>query len=142
MTDDLTIRFATARTPEEAYDAVVDVRSWWTGDITGDTDRVGAAFTYAVADVHRSVQEVTALDRGRLVVWSVTDARLSFVADPAEWIGSEIRFAIAPLADGSEIVFTHVGLSAALECFESCSDAWRWYVGTSLRQRIATGHGA
>ena len=35
--------------------------------------------------------------------------------------------------------FTHVGVAPESECFDACSNAWRYYVDTSLRNRIVTG---
>ncbi len=135
--DDLTIRFVTAATPDEAYAAINDVRGWWTGDIEGDTSGLGAEFTYRHGTVHRSTQRVTEQALGRRIAWHVTDSHLDFVEDPGEWTGTDIVFDIAPTADGTAISFTHAGLSARLDCFDSCSDAWRFYVGTSLRSRMS-----
>ncbi|MGD0555480.1 MAG: SRPBCC domain-containing protein, partial [Streptosporangiaceae bacterium] len=65
-----------------------------------------------------------------------TDGYLNFVKDKAEWIGTDITFDITPTADGTEVRFTHVGLVPQQECFDSCSPAWNFYVGSSLRNRI------
>jgi hypothetical protein len=35
--------------------------------------------------------------------------------------------------------FTHAGLLPRQECYDQCSPAWDYYVGTSLRDRIAAG---
>ena len=41
----------------------------------------------------------------------------------------------------SEIRFTHVGLVREYECFDVCSNSWGFYLYTSLRALIRTGHG-
>ena len=140
-TEDLTIAFTVDAAPEEAFAAVNDVRGWWSGNIEGSTDELGAEFTYRYQDVHRSTQRITELVPGKRVAWHVVDGYLAFVEDKAEWTGTDITFDIAPQGAGTEVRFTHVGLVPAGECFESCASAWHFYVGTSLRNRISTGRG-
>jgi hypothetical protein len=139
--ESLTISFTTDRTPEEAFAAINDVRSWWSGEIDGLTSELGAEFTYRYGDIHRSTQQITGFIPGQRVAWHVTDGYLNFVTDKAEWTGTDITFDISPTADGTEVRFTHVGLVPQQECFDSCSPAWNFYIGTSLRNRITTGHG-
>jgi hypothetical protein len=136
MTDNLTIEFTAECTPSEAYAAILDVRGWWSGQIDGATDVLGGEFTYRYEDVHRSVQRITALEPSRRVAWHVVDAYLKFVADQTEWKGTDITFDIEPAQAGTRVVFTHVGLASDVECFEQCSSAWRFYIGTSLRELI------
>ena len=45
--------------PEQVFDAVVDVRSWWFGDIEGSTDELGDEFTYSVPGIHWNAMRVT-----------------------------------------------------------------------------------
>ncbi|MGN9842932.1 SRPBCC family protein [Nonomuraea sp. H19] len=137
----LTIAFTVDRTPDQAFAAITDVRGWWSGEIDGPTDELGAEFTYRYQDVHRSTQRITELIPGRRVAWHVVDGYLSFVADATEWTGTDITFDIAPTGDGTEVRFTHVGLAPHDECFENCSSAWRFYIATSLRSLINGGSG-
>lgn len=127
------------QTPEEAFDAINNVRGWWSGEISGDTDKLGAEFTYRVSDVHRSVQKITEFVPGKKVVWHVTDASLSFVKDKGEWKGTDIIFEIAKKGDKTEVRFSHAGLVPEFECYNSCSNAWGILVKTNLRKLIATG---
>ncbi|TQS42249.1 SRPBCC family protein [Cryptosporangium phraense] len=129
------------QSPEEVTAAVLDVRNWWTGQIDGPTDEVGAEFTYRHPPQHYSRQRVVELEPGHRVVWRVTDSRLAFVSEPAEWTGSTIMFEIAPVADGTELRFTHVGLVPDVECYDACSTAWLHYVNGSLHSLITTGTG-
>jgi NAD(P)-dependent dehydrogenase (short-subunit alcohol dehydrogenase family) len=131
--ESLTITFTVDRTPDEVFAAINDVRSWWTGEIDGVTDELGAQFTYRYEDLHRSTQEITESVPGKRVAWHVVDADLSFVADKAEWTGTDITFDLTPKGAGTEVRFTHVGLVPTFECFDDCSNAWNLYIGNSLR---------
>jgi uncharacterized protein YndB with AHSA1/START domain len=142
-TENLTIAFTVNSTPEEVFAAITNVRGWWSGEIDGRTDELDAEFTYRYEDVHRSTQRISELIPGKRVAWHVVDGYLAFVEDKAEWTGTDIIFDIAPQGDaGTEVRFTHVGLASGNECFDSCSTAWRFYVGTALRNLITTGQGA
>jgi hypothetical protein len=55
--------------------------------------------------------------------------------------GNQLVFEIARTRDGTEVTFTHVGLAPACACFEACRKGWSFYVDTSLRALITTGHG-
>ena len=136
-----TTAFTVDRTPAEVFAAINDVRGWWSGEIEGRTDQVGAQFTYRYQDVHRSRQAITELVPGRRVAWHVLDGYLSFTADPAGWTGTDITFDITATEAGTEVRFTHVGLVPEDECFDSCSSAWGFYIGTSLRNLITEGAG-
>ena len=138
---DFTTTISVDRTPEEAFTAINNVRGWWSGEIEGDTDKLGAEFTYRYKDVHRSKQKVTELIPGKKVVWHVLDSRLSFVKDKSEWNDTDIVFEISEKKGKTEVRFTHVGLVPQYECFDSCSNGWGTLVNGNLRGLIATDKG-
>jgi len=138
---DFTTAFLVDQSPEEVFDAVRNVRGWWSEAIEGATDRVGGKFKYRHADLHRSTQKITELVPGRKVAWRVLDSELSFVKDGAEWKGTDIVFDIARKGAKTEVRLTHRGLVPALECFEACSGGWAFYFSDSLRRLITTGKG-
>jgi hypothetical protein len=94
-----------------------------------------------VAGVHFARIRVEELLPGKRVVWRVLDNWMSFIDDQNEWTGTEIRFDIAATADGTEVRFTHVGLTPADQCFDLCRDAWGMYITKSLPAFIETGVG-
>jgi hypothetical protein len=136
---DFTTSFTVDRSPAEVFATINDVRGWWHGDIEGVTDVVGEEFSYRYQDIHRSTQRVVELVPAARVVWRVTQARLSFTGDPAEWVGTEIVFDLARAGDGTRVRFTHAGLVPDLECFQDCSNAWGHYVDGSLRGVLVEG---
>ena len=133
------VTYSVDQTPEQAFAAINNVRGWWTGEIEGDTTKLGAEWTYRYKDIHYSKQCITELVPGRKVVWHVIDSNLGFATNPSEWTGSDIVFEILPKDGKTEVRFTHVGLVPEFECYGSCSNAWGILVNGNLRQLIATG---
>ena len=136
-----TTTFLVDQTPKEVSDAINNVRGWWSGDIEGSTDKLGAEWTYRYKDLHRSKQKITELAPGKRVVWHVLDAYLSFVKDKTEWNGTDIVFDISKKHGKTQLQFTHVGLVPDFECYDDCSNAWGGYINSSLRNLITKGKG-
>jgi uncharacterized protein YndB with AHSA1/START domain len=132
MTDDLTYTFTVRQTPAEAFAAINDVRAWWSGDVEGPTDALGAEWSYRVPDIHFSAFRITEL---------VPDSWLSFTEDADEWTGTTVRFDLTPTDAGTEVRFTHLGLRPQVECYGVCRVAWGEYVLGSLRELIESGAG-
>ena len=131
--------FTVDRTPKEVFTAINNIRGWWSGEITGDTDKLGAEFTYRYKNIHKSTQKITEFVPGKKVVWHVTDAELTFVKDKTEWIGTDIVFQIARKEGKTELRFKHLGLVPAFECYSGCSGAWGSLVDGNLRKLIEAG---
>ena len=136
-----TTSFTVDQSAEEVFDAINNVRGWWSGDVQGRTDTLGAEFTYRYKDVHDTTQRITALVPGKRVVWHVVDSHINFVKDRTEWNGTDIVFEIDRKRDKTELRFTHQGLVPDVECFDACSNAWGSYINGSLRKLITTGAG-
>jgi hypothetical protein len=136
-----TTSFTVDSTPDAVFEAINNVRGWWSTDVKGVTDTAGEEFLFEVKGVHYSRIRVTELVPGEKVVWRVLDARISYVEDQTEWVDTEIRFELSEQDSGTEVRFTHVGLVPEYECFDSCSSAWSFYMSDSLRNLIARGEG-
>jgi len=133
--------FTVKQSQEDVFSAVNNVRGWWSGEIVGQTDQLGAEFTYRYEDLHRTTQKITELVPGKKVVWHIVDSKINFVKDKDEWTGTDVVFEIARQDDKTELRFTHVGLVPTIECYGKCAGAWGYYINESLRSLITTGKG-
>jgi hypothetical protein len=138
---DLTITLSFDQSPEEVFAAVMNVRGWWSRALEGESAEAGDEFTYRYEDLHWSTHRVTEAVPGKRVVWHTVNAHLAHAKAPGEWKGTDVRFDIARRGTKTELRFTHVGLVPELDCFESCSRGWGFYVGESLRGLVTTGKG-
>ena len=138
---DFTTSIQVDQTPQEAFDAINNVRGWWSEEIKGDTDRLNAEFTYHYKDVHISKMKIIEFIPGERVVWLVLDNYFNFTKDKSEWKGNKIIFKIAEKDNKTQLQFTQEGLVPIYECYEVCHDAWSNYIKNSLRSLITTGKG-
>lgn len=138
---DLTISILVDTTPAKAFKAINNVRGWWSEELKGKSDQVGARFTYRYKDMHESTQKVTELIPGKKVVWHVEKGSLFFLKNQDEWNGTDVVFKITKKTNKTQIRLTHIGLSKDCECFQACLDGWSYYVRKSLRSLIKTGKG-
>jgi|SRR5450432_203618 Activator of Hsp90 ATPase homolog 1-like protein len=140
---DYTLSITVNVTAQEAFNAINNVRGWWTGEpgIEGSTGKLGDEFTYRYEPYHYSKQKITEFVPGKKVVWNVTDSNLSFVKDKNEWTGTKIIFDISKKAGKTEVRFTHAGLVPGIECYDGCSNAWGQYINGSLFKLLTKGKG-
>jgi uncharacterized protein YndB with AHSA1/START domain len=134
---DFTVSFLVDKTPQEAFDAINNVRGWWSGEIEGATEKPGDEFSYRYKDFHYSKQRLVEVVPAKRVVWLVTESSINFVADKNEWVDTKMIFEIAATGSQTEIRFTHQGLVPSFECYDACSNAWTGYISDSLRNFIS-----
>ena len=138
---DFTTTFSVEQSPEKVFNAITNVRGWWSEEIEGATDKLGAEFIYHYEDVHRCKMKITEFVPGERIVWLVLDNYFNFTEDKTEWKDTQVIFEVSRKGDKSEIRFTHAGLVPEYECFHVCSNAWGSYINGSLRSLITTGKG-
>ncbi len=125
----------------EVFNAVNNVRGWWSENIEGYTDKLNSEFSYHYQDIHRSKMKVTELVTDKKVVWHVLDNYFKFTKDATEWIGTNVIFEISGKEGKTELKFTHQGLVPEYECYTICHDAWTEYIQGSLKNLITKGKG-
>ena len=129
------------QTPKEVFNAINNVRGWWSEEIEGNTDKLNAEFKYHYEDAHRCKMKIIEFIPNEKVVWLVLDNYFKFTKDKSEWTDTKIIFEISEKDGKTQIQFTHQGLVPAYECYDICRDAWSNYIKNSLRSMITTGKG-
>ena len=140
-TPDFNTTFSVDQTPAEVFNAVTNVRGWWSENIEGGTAHLNDEFTYQVKDLHKCKMRLIEVIPGKKVVWLVLENYFSFTQDQTEWIGTKIEFEIVEKENRTELHFTHRGLVPEHECYTICFNAWSGYIKNSLRNLITTGKG-
>jgi len=138
---DFTATISVNNTPKEAFNAINNVRGWWSEEIKGGTEKLNDEFLYHYKDVHISKMKLTEVIPDKKVVWHVLDNYFSFINDQSEWKGTNIIFEISEQDGKTRVQFTHQGLVPAYECYDICHDAWSNYIKTSLKNLITKGKG-
>jgi Activator of Hsp90 ATPase homolog 1-like protein len=141
ITPDFTTTISVDQTPEEAFNAINNVRGWWSEEIEGSTDKLNGEFTYRYEDVHRCKMKILEFIPNEKVVWLVLENYFNFTKDKSEWKGTKISFELSEKDGKTQIRFTHLGLVPEYECFDICKNAWSQYIGQSLFSLVTTGKG-
>lgn len=145
------------QTPKEVFDAINNVRGWWSEEIEGSTNKLNDEFKYHYEDIHRCQLKLTEVIPYKKVVWLVMDNYFKpgifdnslphlhnndrLPNDKSEWTGTKIIFEISENDNKTQIRFTHLGLVPTYECFDACSNGWTHYIRQSLLRLITTGKG-
>ncbi len=134
---DFTFTILTDKTPQEVFETVRNVRSWWSGlygeEITGTTEQLNDEFSFRAGEgVHYSRQKLIEVIPNQRLVWRVEESALTFLQDQSEWTGTTIAFEIVESAGKTEVIFTHNGLTPEIECYTSCAPAWTQYLQDKL----------
>lgn len=137
---DIIHRIGIKASPAQVYAAVATVEGvagWWTKDTVGDA-RVGKTITTRFhspkgEQVGRFLIEVVALDPDKEVRWRIKEG-------PAEWIGTEVVFALSQVDDYTIVNFGHRNWKEAIEFTAHCSMKWATFL-LSLRDLVESGQG-
>lgn len=140
-TQDFSTSIKVDQTPEAVFNAVTNVRGWWSEEVSGDSAKLNDEFQYRFKDVHHCHMRLIEVVPNKKVVWQVLDNYFKFTDDKNEWIGDKIIFEISKNGNQTLLDFRHEGLEPAKECFTICRDAWTQYITVSLYNLITTGKG-
>jgi uncharacterized protein YndB with AHSA1/START domain len=138
---DFTTTLIVDQSPEEVFNAVTNVRGWWSEQIDGNTAKLNDEFDYHYEDVHRCKIKLIEVIPNQKIVWLVEKNYFKFTEDETEWTSTKPTFEISEKDGKTELRFTHVGLIPDYECFDICRDSWTNYIQNSLKKLITTGKG-
>ena len=135
------LSFLVDQTPKEVFDAVNNVRGWWSEALEGNSEKLHDVFIYRHGEFHFSKHKLIEIIPDEKVVWQTLDSKLTFVEKQNEWNGTKVIFEISKLGDKTKLDFTHDGLVPNFECYNSCLKGWTYYLENSLLLLITTGIG-
>jgi len=138
---DFTTTILVDQTPQEVFNAINNVRGWWSEEIDGNTGKLNEEFIYHFKDVHLCRIKLVELVPGKKVMWHVLDNYFSFIENKSEWKDTKIVFEISEKDGKTQLHFTHLGLVPEEECYNICVEGWNNYINLSLRNLIVGGKG-
>ncbi|MES2616577.1 MAG: SRPBCC family protein [Bacteroidota bacterium] len=140
-TTDFSTSITVDQSPEATFNAITNVRGWWSEEIEGGTAKINDIFEYHFEDVHRCKVQLIEVIPNKRVVWKILENYFKFTEDETEWTGTTVHFEISESDNKTQVHFVHKGLVPEYECFNICKDAWSNYLHNSLYSLIATGKG-
>jgi len=141
MNNDFSLTIELDKSPQEIFNAITNVRGWWSREIAGNTEKLNDEFNYQYQDVHRCKIKLSEVIPNKKIVWDVLDNYFSFTRDKTEWIGTKVIFDIILAGNKTQLHFTHQGLTPEHECYNACSGGWTLYIKQSLVTLLTTGKG-
>ena len=138
---DFTASLLVDQTPKQAFNAIINLKAWWSEEIEGNTDKLNEVFLYHYKDIHICKMKLVELVPDKKIVWEVLENQFSFIEDQTEWKGTHLIFDIHSKDSKTQVKFTHQGLVPEYECYQVCYDGWTNYIHNSLHQLITTGKG-
>jgi len=136
-----TTTISVEQSPSDVFNAINNVRGWWSEEIEGSTDKLNEEWDYHYEDVHRCKMKIVELVPNKKVVWQVMDNYFSFTKDKSEWKNNKIIFEITEKDNKTQLRFSQIGLVPKYECYDICQNAWSTYIQKSLYSLITTGKG-
>ncbi len=98
---------------------------WWTKTSAG-TPAVGASYELGFGPQHQWVATVANLETDTVFA-------LEFVEADADWIGSQMGFALSPIENGTQVRFHHRGWAADNEHYRTSCYCWAMYLRVMKR---------
>lgn len=131
--ENFTYSFETSKSAQEAFERLLEIDKWWSGlyeeIIKGKSKKIGDEYTFeAAGGLHYTKQKLVELLPGKKITWLVTESNLSFLTEPSEWKNTKLHFDLSTAGDKTKVVFTHEGLTPAIECWSDCSRGWTDYL--------------
>jgi uncharacterized protein YndB with AHSA1/START domain len=122
----------------DALSTLDGLSGWWTETTSGDPSP-GGAVEFRFAD--ETGKEIGGFDVDVLEHVPARKVRWHVKAGPAEWIDTDIEFALSSEDGYTIVVFGHRGWREEVEFMAHCSTKWATFL-VSLRDLVETGRGS
>lgn len=123
--------------PEAVFKALTTsegIAGWWTKSNKLRSEKGEELLSLDFGKI-KKLMKVHKMDSQLELIWYVLECTLH------EWLGTQITFNIAPnSAGGTLLKLEHKGLNPQLDCYESCSSGWVYFMD-SLKKYVETGKG-
>jgi hypothetical protein len=124
----------------DVFNAVNDVRAWWSADAKGDSLALHDEFMVDFGAHWWALRIIESIPDQK-VVWLVSGSYMPWNEHKHEWTGTTLSFEISRDSNQTTLQFSHVGLVPQFACYKGCSKGWTGYISISLKNLITTGVG-
>ncbi|HEV2695998.1 MAG TPA: SRPBCC domain-containing protein [Verrucomicrobiae bacterium] len=127
-------------TPQEAIKKINHVAAWWGQDFSGSARQLDDVFTIRFGETWVTFKVVDVMPAERLE-WEIIDCHLPWLIDKAEWKNTNLIWELSAEHGLTRIGFIHVGLIPEMECYDTCSAGWDFYLKESLFKLLTENQG-
>lgn len=128
------------QSPKEVFNAITDVKNWWSKDFEGNSKQLNDEFIINHPGLHYSKQKLVEVVPVKKIVWLVTDSTLNWLkSDKGEWTNTKMIFEIRSRDNKTVLHFTHEGLVPEQECYAMCEKGWNIVIKNWLLHLIKAG---
>jgi uncharacterized protein YndB with AHSA1/START domain len=128
--------------PRKVYEAVTTVqglKGWWSQNTDANNGDITIRFGGKNFQTLRLLDPVP--DKTVAWEWIAQYFPLEGTTQADEWVGTKVSFDIQANPDGSStLLFTHLGLTPQLVCYEKCNAGWNYFLD-SLKNYVEQGRG-
>ncbi len=119
------------------------IDEWW-GEVDRQPSGTGVTFRVSFGEAFWTFR-VTTFEPEHLVTWECIESNqvhAGLMGIKEEWLGTQLHWQIATEEESAtRLCFTHEGLVPDFNCYEVCSDAWGYFIGSSLKELVERGQG-
>ncbi|MFD2162807.1 SRPBCC domain-containing protein [Paradesertivirga mongoliensis] len=138
---DFSVTLLLDQSPQEIFNAVKNVRAWWSATAKGNTANLHDEFMVDFGS-HWWAFKIVEVVINEKMVWQVSGSYMPWNGNVHEWTDTTVHFEIFRAGVQMALRFTHRGLVPEFSCFKGCSKGWTGYMNVSLKNLIVTGIGA
>ncbi|MDF1697945.1 MAG: hypothetical protein P1U56_19010 [Saprospiraceae bacterium] len=136
-------KISTSANQETSFYALAkQVDQWW-GKVDNSISKIGDEFSiyFGETEWRFKIIEYVPFEK---ITWhciKATHIHGDLIDIEEEWLNSKMYWKILDRNGETEISFSHIGLTPALNCFDVCRKGWDFFISTSLKNYLDSGKG-